>query len=76
MDEFVSKSQMAEVLDILLKKGEISNFFCIDTRLTLSLKLYIHRLRRKGYVIESDYNRDTKNTTYRLIATPQDYMEA
>ncbi|EKS7395418.1 hypothetical protein QCJ98_001197 [Campylobacter coli] len=44
-------SQEKQVLNILLNKGKIDNFYCIDTRITTRLGAYIYNLRNKGYAI-------------------------
>ncbi|EQA3513747.1 helix-turn-helix domain-containing protein [Campylobacter coli] len=64
-------SQEKQVLNILLNKGKIDNFYCIDTRITTRLGAYIYNLRNKGYAIETVRNKETRNTFYILKSTPK-----
>lgn len=64
-------SQEKQVLNILLNKGKIDNFYCIDTRITTRLGAYIYNLRIKGYEIETVRNKETRNTFYILKSTPK-----
>ncbi|EAC1928935.1 hypothetical protein KHU25_001751 [Campylobacter coli] len=64
-------SQEKQVLNILLNKGKIDNFYCIDTRITKRLGAYIYNLRNKGYAIETVRNKETRNTFYILKSTPK-----
>ncbi|EAI3054755.1 hypothetical protein A6E36_06865 [Campylobacter coli] len=60
-------SQEKQVLNILLNKGKIDNFYCIDTRITTRLGAYIYNLR----TIETVRNKETRNTFYILKSTPK-----
>ncbi|ECQ5318956.1 TPA: hypothetical protein R5361_001806 [Campylobacter coli] len=64
-------SQEKQVLNILLNKGKIDNFYCIDKRITTRLGAYIYNLRNKGYEIETVKNKETRNTFYILKSTPK-----
>ncbi|HIH2117115.1 TPA: helix-turn-helix domain-containing protein [Campylobacter coli] len=64
-------SQEKQVLNILLNKGKIDNFYCIDKRITTRLGAYIYNLRIKGYKIETVRNKETRNTFYILKSTPK-----
>ncbi|EDP6116916.1 hypothetical protein FWZ72_07825 [Campylobacter jejuni] len=64
-------SQEKQVLNILLNKGKIDNFYCIDKRITTRLGAYIYNLRNKGYEIETVRNKETRNTFYILKSTPK-----
>ncbi|EAK7758736.1 hypothetical protein E7M73_06190 [Campylobacter coli] len=64
-------SQEKQVLNILLNKGKIDNFYCIDTRITTRLGAYIYNLRIKGYEIETVRNKETRNTFYILKSAPK-----
>ncbi|MEQ4368798.1 helix-turn-helix domain-containing protein [Campylobacter jejuni] len=64
-------SQEKQVLNILLNKGKIDNFYCIDKRITTRLGAYIYNLRNKGYEIETVRNKETRNTFYILKSAPK-----
>ncbi|EGK8212140.1 hypothetical protein IO479_001359 [Campylobacter coli] len=67
----ITISQEKQVLNILLNKGKIDNFYCIDARITTRLGAYIYNLRNKGYAIETIRNKDNRNTFYILKSTPK-----
>ncbi|HFF9192992.1 TPA: helix-turn-helix domain-containing protein [Campylobacter coli] len=67
----ITISQEKQVLNILLNKGKIDNFYCIDARITTRLGAYIYNLRNKGYEIETVRNKETRNTFYILKSTPK-----
>ncbi|MBZ7974617.1 helix-turn-helix domain-containing protein [Campylobacter molothri] len=69
-------TQEAQILNILLEKGEIDNFFCLDKRISIRLGAYIYNLRNKGYVIETHHNKKTRNTTYILKEKPKTLKKA
>lgn len=44
------------IKEILEQQGFISNYYCIDTRLTTRLSEYIRQLREEGMEIETDFD--------------------
>ena len=59
------------VVDRLNETGEVSNFWCIDNRITTRLSDAIFRLNKRGWEFEGDYIGDTKNFQYRVISRPK-----
>ncbi|TBR79834.1 hypothetical protein DU473_06690 [Campylobacter novaezeelandiae] len=64
-------SREKQILNILLNKGKIDNFYCIDTRITTRLGAYICNLRNKGYIIETQRSKESRNTYYILKDIPK-----
>lgn len=61
-----------QVKEILLNKGKIDNFYCIDTRLTTRLGAIINLLKNEGMEFDeekSGYINGTKNWRYYLKNT-------
>lgn len=67
-------SQKSRVLKILKEKGEIDNYFCIDTRLSTRLGAIINDLKADGYEfdeVKSGYIPNTKNWRYVFKSKPK-----
>lgn len=66
-------TQREVVEKILLEEGSITNFRCIDERITLRLGDVIFKLRGEGWEFspESGYIGDTKNWKYVLLKAPK-----
>jgi hypothetical protein len=64
------KPQTKQVAHILEERGEIDNFWAIDTRLTTRLSAAIHDLRNLNWEIETTRT-ENKNTHYKLISLPK-----
>lgn len=60
-----SKDRIVEILNL---RGEISNFFCIDNRITTRLSDVIFRLKKVGWEFRSEMNE--KNCTYYVLKNP------
>jgi hypothetical protein len=54
---------------ILRNEGQIDNFLCMNTRLTLRLGAHIFNLRKKGWDIETK-ELPNRNTVYILKSLP------
>jgi hypothetical protein len=63
------KTQRERVADILLEKGQISNYTTIDTRLSIRLAAIINVLRNNGWKIETKM--EGKECIYKLVSAPQ-----
>ena len=48
----------------LLKDGFVTNWECIDQRITIRLGAIIFKLRQAGWKIDGDFIDDTKNFKY------------
>jgi len=59
------KYQINQVASILKRKKKIDNFWAIDTRLSLRLGSHIHKLRGRGWNIQTTMV--GKNCVYKLI---------
>jgi len=61
----------AKILSLLKSQGYISNYYCIDTRLTIRLGGVIHKLKEQGLIeIDEDksgYRVGTKDYVYYLL---------
>jgi hypothetical protein len=62
-------SQVNQIAEILRRNGRITNFWCIDTKLTLRLAARINDLRNKGWEIKTT-EKANKDTEYVLIKDP------
>ncbi|WP_348518080.1 helix-turn-helix domain-containing protein [Campylobacter sp. CCS1377] len=71
-----SQSQKRRVLNILLSKGCVDNFYCIDARITTRLGAYICDFRKAGFIIETVRNKESRNTWYYLKKKPKDFKKA
>jgi hypothetical protein len=63
------KTQLEQIVEILLRDGVIDNFHAIHNRISLRLGARVHELRAAGWVIETE-QREDKNTVYRVIRQP------
>ena len=63
------KTQLARIIEILERDGQIDNFYAIHNRISLRLGARIWDLRNAGWVIETEECFD-KNTIYRLVTRP------
>lgn len=70
-------TQREQVIARLLEHGEIDNFWCIDTRLTIRLGAIIHTLRQDGWGIDGMFGKKrgpqypAKNFYYLLRKAPK-----
>jgi hypothetical protein len=67
-------SQKDKVLKILKEKGEIDNYYCVETKLTLRLGAIINVLKEEGYEFDeekSGYIPNTKNWRYVFKSKPK-----
>ena len=72
----MKKTVKETVRQILKEKGEITNHWCIDTRLTTRLGAVIKVLRNEGMDIVSEgYLPGTKNFRYTYKAKPKPKVE-
>jgi hypothetical protein len=62
------KTQREKVVEILLRDKQISNFFSINTRLSIRLSDIIHKLRKDGWEIETKM--EGKECIYKLVSAP------
>jgi len=72
------KTQKQKVEELLLKNGAISNFYCINNRITIRLGAIINLLTKEGYKFETFYGKEKgykkenwKNYYYFLKKVPQ-----
>lgn len=64
------KTNKEIIKEKLEKEGRISNYWCIDTRLTTRLSEYIRQLREEGMEIETDFDpkkNKSKDCIYKLV---------
>lgn len=59
-------SQTTKILEILKREGSISNFYCVENKITLRLASRIFDLRKLGYQIEAEQKADG-NCIYTLV---------
>lgn len=62
-------SQRARVEEILRNEGKVSNWYSIDSRLSIRLGAIIFKLRKEGWEIETYMN--GKECIYKLIKAPE-----
>ena len=65
----IQKTQKERIKDIMRTKGNIDNFYAINTRLTLRLGMHIHLLRKEGWNIRTEELKNN-NCIYHLIGEP------
>lgn len=65
-------TQFERVFNILLKRGSITNFYCIENRITTRLGAIIHKLRKMGWVINGEFIKSkdgsTRNYKYTFVS--------
>ena len=62
-------TQKARIIEILEHNGQIDNFFCINTRLTIRIAMHIDLLRKAGWKVRTE-ERPDKNCIYHLVSKP------
>lgn len=67
----MSNGAKQKVVEILKTQGSITNWYAIDHRITTRLSSIIERLRKQGWIINTEIE-DNKNCTYRVIYAPND----
>jgi Helix-turn-helix domain len=63
-------SQLPRIIAILERDGQIDNFHCMHTRLTLRLGARIFDLKQKGWDFRTEMRED-KNTVYVVTKVPE-----
>jgi hypothetical protein len=62
-------SQTEHILLLLVRDGMVSNFYCIENKITLRLAARVKDLRNKGYWITS-HKQKNKDCIYKLESLP------
>ena len=58
------------ITDLFISKGYVSNWECIDRRITTRLSSVIERLRKRGWVVRTEI-KDNKDCIYHLVSRPE-----
>lgn len=64
----MKRTQRQKVEEILRRDGQISNFYCLDNRITIRLGAIIHLLRDDGWDIVTEM--EGANCIYKLRNVP------